>query len=135
MTYASPGFTAWAQTARAAVLLGCGAAAEAVAPLRAAVAGYRQMGAAYDESVARALLDRAVQPVEQAETPASAGGLTAREWEILRAVAEGLSNREVAARLVISEKTVARHLANVFAKLDVTSRTAAAAWLSMHRSV
>ena len=56
------------------------------------------------------------------------GGLTAREWEVLSAVTEGLSNREVAARLVISEKTVARHLANVFAKVGVSSRTAAAAW-------
>ena len=56
------------------------------------------------------------------------GGLTAREVEVLACVAEGASNREVAERLVISEKTVSRHLANIFTKADVSSRTAAAAW-------
>jgi DNA-binding NarL/FixJ family response regulator len=54
-------------------------------------------------------------------------GLSAREVEVLRLVAAGRSNREVADRLVISEKTVARHLANIFMKLDVASRTEAAA--------
>lgn len=53
-------------------------------------------------------------------------GLTAREVEVLALVAEGLSNREVAARLVISEHTVHRHVANVYAKLGVSSRAAAA---------
>ena len=52
-------------------------------------------------------------------------GLTAREVEVLSLVAEGLSNRQVAARLVVSEHTVHRHLANVFAKLGVSSRAAA----------
>jgi len=56
------------------------------------------------------------------------GGLTERETQILALVAEGSSNREVARRLVISEKTVARHLANVYLKLGVGSRTAASAW-------
>lgn len=64
--------------------------------------------------------------------PDPVGGLTRREEEILAAVAEGLSNREVAARFVLSEKTVARHLANVYAKLGVTSRTAASAWAHQH---
>ena len=127
-TYGSPGFRAWADTARGAVLIGRGSPAAAVGPLRAALAAWRAMGATYDENVARTLLGRALQP-EPAAVPADLpGGLTAREWEILSAVAEGLSNREVAARLVISEKTVARHLANVFAKIGVSSRTAAAAW-------
>ena len=48
------------------------------------------------------------------------GGLTAREVEVLRLVAEGRSNPEIAAALVLSEKTVARHLSNIFAKLDVS---------------
>jgi DNA-binding NarL/FixJ family response regulator len=56
------------------------------------------------------------------------GGLTPREAEILALVAEGITNRQVAAGLVISEKTVARHLANIYPKLNVTTRTAAAAW-------
>ena len=48
--------------------------------------------------------------------------------EVLRLVAAGESNRRIAEALHLSEKTVARHLSNIFAKLDVQSRTAAAAW-------
>ena len=55
-------------------------------------------------------------------------GLTAREVEVLRLVAAGRSNPQIAAELVLSEKTVARHLSNIFGKLDVGSRTAAAAY-------
>jgi DNA-binding NarL/FixJ family response regulator len=55
-------------------------------------------------------------------------GLTPREVEVLRLVAAGRSNREIADELFISEKTVARHLTNVFTKLAVESRTQAAAW-------
>ena len=55
-------------------------------------------------------------------------GLTDREVEVLRLVARGSSNPEIAATLVLSEKTVARHLSNIFTKLDVGSRTAAAAF-------
>lgn len=60
------------------------------------------------------------------------GGLSAREAEVLRLVACGMSNGQIAADLVLSEKTVARHLSNIFAKLDVTSRTAAAAYAFEH---
>ena len=55
-------------------------------------------------------------------------GLTPRELEVLRLVATGKTNRAIAERLGISEKTVARHLANIFLKLDVTTRSAATAW-------
>ena len=51
---------------------------------------------------------------------------------MLRLVAEGRTNREVAAALVISERTVARHLQNIFAKLRVPGRTAAAAYAVAH---
>jgi DNA-binding CsgD family transcriptional regulator len=61
----------------------------------------------------------------QASLPA---GLTAREAEVLRLVATGRSNRDSAAELVLSEHTVARHLNNIFAKLGVSSRTAATAF-------
>ena len=61
-----------------------------------------------------------------------AHGLTPRELEVLRLVAAGRSNREIAAALVISEHTVARHLQNIFAKLGVSSRTAASAFAFAH---
>jgi DNA-binding NarL/FixJ family response regulator len=59
-------------------------------------------------------------------------GLTAREVDVLRLVAAGKSNREIADELYLSIKTVARHLANIFGKLDVSSRTAAAAFAYQH---
>jgi DNA-binding NarL/FixJ family response regulator len=62
----------------------------------------------------------------------SAGGLTPRELEVLRLVADGHSNTEIAQRLVLSEKTVARHLSNIFGKLAVPSRTAAVASAREH---
>ncbi len=62
-------------------------------------------------------------------------GLTAREVEVLRLVAGGRSNPEIARELVLSEKTVARHLSNIFGKLGVGSRTAAAAFAFEHRLV
>lgn len=55
-------------------------------------------------------------------------GLTKRELEVLVGIAAGLSNRDLAKKLFISEKTTARHLANIYVKLGVSSRTAAAAW-------
>ena len=62
-------------------------------------------------------------------------GLSERELEVLRLVASGKSNREVAATLVISEHTVARHLQNIYAKLRVSSRTAATAFAFEHKLV
>lgn len=59
-------------------------------------------------------------------------GLTAREVEVLRLVATGRSNPQIAAGLFLSEKTVARHLSNIFTKTGVTSRTAAAAYAHEH---
>ena len=60
------------------------------------------------------------------------GGLTGREIEVLRLVAEGRSNPDIARVLVLSHKTVERHLSNIFTKLDVPSRTAAAAYAHEH---
>jgi DNA-binding CsgD family transcriptional regulator len=74
--------------------------------------------------------------VDALERPAAGDdryGLTPRELEVLRLVAAGRSNREIAAELVISEHTVARHVQNIFAKLDVSSRTAAGAFAHEHR--
>ncbi len=59
-------------------------------------------------------------------------GLTAREIEVLRLVASGKTNAAVAADLFLSEKTVARHMSNIFAKLDISSRAAATAFAYEH---
>lgn len=61
-----------------------------------------------------------------------AGGLSARELEVIRLVATGVTNREIANTLVISEKTVSRHISNIFGKLGLSSRTAAAAYAYDH---
>ena len=64
--------------------------------------------------------------------PGEAEGLTVRELEVLSLVAAGMSNRAIATRLVISEKTVASHIAHIFTKLDLTSRAAATAYAYKH---
>jgi ATP/maltotriose-dependent transcriptional regulator MalT len=64
--------------------------------------------------------------------PARPGGLTAREVEVLRLVADGRTNRDIATELVISERTVDRHVSNVFSKLGVSSRTAATTYAHEH---
>jgi DNA-binding NarL/FixJ family response regulator len=58
---------------------------------------------------------------------AGAGGLSARELEVLGLVAEGLTNKQIAEALVLSQNTVIRHVANIFAKLDAGNRAAAVA--------
>ena len=63
---------------------------------------------------------------ERRAHPASA--LSAREREVLAVVAQGKTNRQIAAQLGISEHTVARHMSNIFTKLGVTTRTAASAF-------
>lgn len=67
--------------------------------------------------------------------PTEAGRLTSRELEVLRLVAAGETNRAIAQALTISEKTVARHLSNIFSKIDVPSRAAATAYAYEHRLV
>jgi DNA-binding NarL/FixJ family response regulator len=60
-------------------------------------------------------------------------GLTSRELDVLRLVAAVRTNREIAVALVISEHTVSRHLQNIFAKLGISTRAAAAAFAVEHR--
>ena len=78
-------------------------------------------------SVTRRLLDRFASRLPAlAETPNPAlAELTERELEVLRLVAQGLSNAEIAERLVVSETTVKTHVAHVFAKLDLHDRVQA----------
>jgi DNA-binding CsgD family transcriptional regulator len=73
-----------------------------------------------------------VQQVDKLLGRARPGGLTEREIEVLRLVAAGRSNPDIAHALVLSPKTVERHLSNIFTKLDVPSRTAAAAYAHEH---
>jgi DNA-binding CsgD family transcriptional regulator len=67
------------------------------------------------------------------QRPRLPGGLSEREAEVLKLVAGGLSNRRIAAQMQLSEKTVARHLANIYTKLDVGNRAAATAFAFRHR--
>jgi DNA-binding NarL/FixJ family response regulator len=64
--------------------------------------------------------------------PKAAGGLSRRENEVLTLVAAGKANRAIAGELVISEKTVARHLSNIFSKLRVSSRAEVTAYAFKH---
>ena len=62
-------------------------------------------------------------------------GLSAREIEVLRLVAAGRTNHAIAAELFVSERTVHRHISNIFDKLGIHSRTAAASYAIQHRIV
>jgi DNA-binding NarL/FixJ family response regulator len=84
---------------------------------------YQELGAAPD----LARLDRLT-----AGPQPGAAGLTAREVEVLMLVASGKSNRAIAGHLVISEKTVARHMSNIFTKLRLASRAEATAYAYEH---
>jgi ATP/maltotriose-dependent transcriptional regulator MalT len=95
--------------------------------LAAAREVFRQLGAAPDSARVDALSQRA--------PPSDASGLTRRELEVLRLVARGDTNRMIAGTLFISEKTVHRHLSNIFRKLGLSSRTAAAAYAFEHQLV
>jgi DNA-binding NarL/FixJ family response regulator len=66
--------------------------------------------------------------------PPTLDALTDREREVADLVATGITNREIAARLVLSEKTVERHLSRIFAKLEIPSRAALAAAAERARS-
>ena len=91
--------------------------------LRAARSAYERLGAVPEaDQIAVVLGSDAGLP----------RGLTAREAEVLRLVAAGKTNREIATELVISEHTVARHLQNMFVKLGVSSRSAATAFAYEH---
>jgi DNA-binding CsgD family transcriptional regulator len=96
----------------------------ATSDLDAARSVFRQLGAAPDTARVEAL-----SPTAGPDAPM---GLTGREVEVLALVATGKTNREIAAALVISEHTVARHVQNILAKLGVSSRTAASAFAFEH---
>jgi DNA-binding NarL/FixJ family response regulator len=117
------------EAARARVLIGLacrqlGDEETAEMELDAARLVFGQLGAAPDLARAQALSRSA------ATKPAD--GLTPRELEVLRLVATGITNKSIAADLFLSEKTVARHVSNIFTKLDLSSRAAATAYAYEH---
>jgi DNA-binding CsgD family transcriptional regulator len=161
-SFASPSFTAASHQARGAVLLEQRQAGAAIDELREALRCWQQLQAPHAVAQVRVLLGRALRlagtpavaehelrtaetaflrlgAVTEAQRAAAErarggrpDGLTDREIEVLAVVAEGASNREVALVLSISEKTVARHLSNIFTKLGLRTRTAAAAYAIRH---
>jgi DNA-binding NarL/FixJ family response regulator len=159
--YQSSGLQATAKRCRGAALLANGLVEEALSTLRTACSGWTELEAPYDCAKVRVLLARAYRQLGDTESSdreldaaraafaelgaaldakqASAerrgmfpNGLTAREAAVLALVAAGSTNREIADALVLSQKTVERHLSNVFTKLDVTTRTAAARFAFEH---
>jgi ATP/maltotriose-dependent transcriptional regulator MalT len=160
--FGSSGLEAMTLNARGMVALAEGRADEALANLRAASTKWHALDAPYNAARAGALLalayeelgskDDARRELELAEkvfadlgaaldrervtkmrrVEPPPGGLTGREIEVLALVADGRSNKEVAAALTLSEKTIARHLSNIFTKLGVASRTEAARYAYEH---
>jgi DNA-binding CsgD family transcriptional regulator len=88
--------------------------------LAAARSAFERLGAAPD-------LTR-IDPLIKGAPSSHSHGLTRRELQVLRLVAAGETNKVIAAELFLSERTVERHLSNIFTKLDLSTRTAATAW-------
>jgi DNA-binding NarL/FixJ family response regulator len=92
-----------------------------------------QDAARMEQDAARAALERLGATADLAALRTEPGHpLSARELEVLRLLATGATNRAIADRLVLSEKTVARHVSNIFGKLGVASRSAATAYAYEH---
>ncbi len=147
--------------AHGAVALAGGDPRGALPPLRRALRTWRELEAPYEASRVRLLVGRAcsalgdddaaeieladardalrrlgaVPDLARTEGPRPGGGahgLTARELQVLRLLATGRPNKAIAAELVLSGRTVDRHVSNIFAKLGVSSRTAATAYAYEH---
>jgi ATP/maltotriose-dependent transcriptional regulator MalT len=132
--------------------------------LREAVDGWHRLAVPYEEATARTLLGQALRAADDhagataafeaaallfreigagldadealgERRPALPAGLTQREVEVLRLVAGGLTNNEIAAELFLSAKTVSRHLSNIFTKIGVSSRARATAFALEHHLV
>jgi DNA-binding CsgD family transcriptional regulator len=159
-SFDTPGLRAAAAHAGGAVLLARNHPAEALARLRDAAGMWRSVGAVFELARTRVLIAEACRRLGDDDSahleltaarrtladlgagPAVAAfppdeeeeryGLSERELEVLRLVATGLTNREVAESLTIAVRTVDRHVANIFTKLGVPSRTAATRFAYEH---
>jgi DNA-binding CsgD family transcriptional regulator len=160
--YRVPLLDAMAAQASGAVLLAEGRPHDALDLLRRACDLWRELDAPYWRARTRVLLATACRQLDDVDAAeidldaaseefqrlgarsdlaalerfgaqaSSPGPLTARQVEVLRAVATGKTNRAVAEQLCLSEKTVARHVSNIFTKLDIASRAAATAYAYEH---
>jgi DNA-binding NarL/FixJ family response regulator len=157
--------SALAASTRGAVALARGESSEALSELRGALARWQELEAPYEAAKARVLVglacaalgdaDGAALELETARSvfeelgaspdlervdsllgaPRDTHGLSPRELEVLRLVASGETNRAIAASLVLSERTVDRHVSNIYAKLGVSSRAAATTYAHEHRLI
>lgn len=109
-------------------LTALGRTEDAAGEARAALETARELGAVLEAGRAEALIGQ----LEGRPSGEASGPLTDREVEVLRLVSAGKTNRAIAEELVISEKTVARHVSNIFNKLGLSSRAAATAWAYEH---
>jgi DNA-binding NarL/FixJ family response regulator len=157
--YESAMLAALVAHAKGSVHLAEGDAQAALVALRSAVETWHALEAPYEIARTRVLIAEACRSLGDAEAstlereaarsiferlgarpdlmrmsadPSVPRGLSRRELEVLRLLAAGKSNREIAAALVISEHTVARHVHNIFTKLGVSSRAAATAFAFEH---
>jgi len=119
----APWDAAYARVALARVLAAQERGDAALDEALAARATFEELGAKRAAKVANKLAGR----LSGWSGGAQRAGLTRRELEVLTLVAEGLSNPQIAERLIVSEHTVHRHVANIYAKLQVSSRAAAVA--------
>jgi ATP/maltotriose-dependent transcriptional regulator MalT len=159
--FGAPMVRALATQAQGAVLLAEGDATAALGALRQAWRAWKDLETPYETARARVLIAQACRALGDEDGAAmeldaaraifhelgaavdlaavqgrpddrTAGGLTPRELQVLRLVAAGKTNRAIAEELFLSEKTVARHVSNIFAKLCVSSRAAATAFAYQH---
>jgi ATP/maltotriose-dependent transcriptional regulator MalT len=160
--FTSSGLDVAARQARGALLLAEDRPEEALGTLRSACGLWQELQAPYECARVRVVLARAYRALGDEDAAAREldaaapvferlgavldsrevarlrggrrlpDGLTGREAQVLGLVSAGLSNQEVAEALVLSRKTVARHLSNIYTKLGLTSRTAAAAYAYEH---
>ncbi|MFD4959869.1 LuxR C-terminal-related transcriptional regulator [Microbacterium sp. NPDC058389] len=157
----TPMLEAFVAATESAVLLAEGLLAEAATQARSAIRAWDAVDSPYEAARSRVILGRALratgdEAAAQAEFDAARGvflalraepaadglareagdrrpgTLTSRELEVLRLVSTGLTNRGVGEKLSLSEKTVARHLANIFGKLGLPNRAAATAYAYEH---
>ncbi len=155
---------ALAAQARGAVLIADGDAGAAVEPLRRAFRRWQTIGAPYIAARIRVLLGRACEALgdrdgaelerqaarrvfeelgaapdlaalDASATGSATHGLSPRQLEVLRLVAQGKTNKAIARQLGVSERTVDRHVSDIFAKLDVSTRAAATAFAYEHALV